>query len=266
MATPWWVCPIVAAIVYLGFAYLIPLACTNNPMSGLTAGALRVFAPYFAIFVLLIGLAAQVKKWRGGRLLDRQSGADTISSLTWQQFEMLIAAAYRRQGYEVSETGGGGADGGVDLVLHGKGEKVLVQCKQWRSFKVGAKEIREFHGILNSKSTNATRGIFVTFGEYTQESIRFAKENDIELVGKSRLLKMIAGSQKQTAVPTPAPAQEPQLPRPAPAAHQPTQSPPTCPICGQPMALRTARKGANAGSQFWGCTRYPKCRGIVAYE
>ena len=29
------------------------------------------------------------------------------------------------------------------------------------------------------------------------------------------------------------------------------------------MALRTARKGRNAGNQFWGCSRYPACRGIA---
>jgi len=36
---------------------------------------------------------------------------------------------------------------------------------------------------------------------------------------------------------------------------------PACPFCGRPMALRTARKGAHAGSQFWGCTGYPECKG-----
>jgi len=35
--------------------------------------------------------------------------------------------------------------------------------------------------------------------------------------------------------------------------------PPTCPKCGQPMALRTARKGRHSGSQFWGCQNYPDC-------
>lgn len=34
-----------------------------------------------------------------------------------------------------------------------------------------------------------------------------------------------------------------------------------CPICGEEMALRTARKGKSAGQQFWGCTKFPKCRG-----
>lgn len=39
-----------------------------------------------------------------------------------------------------------------------------------------------------------------------------------------------------------------------------------CPSCGGPMALRTARKGPRAGSQFWGCCAYPKCRGTRPVE
>ena len=27
------------------------------------------------------------------------------------------------------------------------------------------------------------------------------------------------------------------------------------------MALRTAKKGRNPGEQFWGCTKFPRCRG-----
>jgi DNA-binding helix-hairpin-helix protein with protein kinase domain len=38
-------------------------------------------------------------------------------------------------------------------------------------------------------------------------------------------------------------------------------SAPSCPRCGSPMQRRTARRGANAGGQFWGCSRYPGCRG-----
>ncbi|MDB6065660.1 MAG: topoisomerase, type zn finger domain protein [Pedosphaera sp.] len=40
--------------------------------------------------------------------------------------------------------------------------------------------------------------------------------------------------------------------------------PPTCQKCGKPMALRTARKGKRAGSQFWGCSGYPACKGTMA--
>ncbi len=36
---------------------------------------------------------------------------------------------------------------------------------------------------------------------------------------------------------------------------------PACPRCGGPMGRRTARQGARAGSEFWGCSAYPACRG-----
>ncbi len=35
---------------------------------------------------------------------------------------------------------------------------------------------------------------------------------------------------------------------------------PICPKCGKQMILRTARKGAGAGSEFWGCPNFPSCR------
>jgi four helix bundle suffix protein len=46
-------------------------------------------------------------------------------------------------------------------------------------------------------------------------------------------------------------------------AAPPAPSPPPCPDCGQPMVLRTAKTGKNAGRQFWGCSAYPDCKGVV---
>ena len=41
---------------------------------------------------------------------------------------------------------------------------------------------------------------------------------------------------------------------------------PACPLCAKPMALRTARKGKHAGSQFLGCPAYPACKGTRPIE
>ncbi len=38
---------------------------------------------------------------------------------------------------------------------------------------------------------------------------------------------------------------------------------PICPVCGSLMVLRTARSGRSAGKQFWGCSTYPDCRGVI---
>lgn len=42
--------------------------------------------------------------------------------------------------------------------------------------------------------------------------------------------------------------------------------PPTCPRCGVEMVLRTAKKGEQSGSQFWGCPNYPRCRQTIPVE
>lgn len=53
------------------------------------------------------------------------------------------------------------------------------------------------------------------------------------------------------------------------AAHDTTAAPAAqdgeplvCPRCGAALVLRTAKKGANAGNRFLGCSNYPKCRYI----
>lgn len=37
-----------------------------------------------------------------------------------------------------------------------------------------------------------------------------------------------------------------------------------CPRCGAAMVRRKATKGANADKEFFGCSTYPKCRGIIS--
>jgi DNA-binding helix-hairpin-helix protein with protein kinase domain len=68
----------------------------------------------------------------------------------------------------------------------------------------------------------------------------------------------------------PIPTVQPSQPQPQPTrftapfpARQTTTSghAPTCPQCGGRMILKTARRGRGAGRQFYGCARYPSCRG-----
>jgi hypothetical protein len=41
---------------------------------------------------------------------------------------------------------------------------------------------------------------------------------------------------------------------------------PKCPKCGADTVLRTAVKGAHKGEQFYGCSQFPRCRGVVQLE
>lgn len=59
----------------------------------------------------------------------------------------------------------------------------------------------------------------------------------------------------------PAPVAAPSPPQPKPRAAPAQSGTAGCPRCGSRMIRRTARRGINAGGQFWGCSRYPACTG-----
>lgn len=41
---------------------------------------------------------------------------------------------------------------------------------------------------------------------------------------------------------------------------------PICPKCGASMVLREAKNGQNIGKKFWGCSRFPQCRGFTHFS
>lgn len=145
----------------------------------------------------------------------------------------------------MTETGQGGADGGVDLTLHKGSELFLVQCKQWRACKVSVNIVRELYGVMAAKG--AAGGFVITSGRFTEEAKAFASGRNIELIDGQRLEQMVASVQNPTQ------SRE--------TAGAVASSAPACPKCNSPMVKRTAKQGPNAGGQFWGCSRYPDCKG-----
>lgn len=190
------------------------------------------------------------------------SSSDALGDMTWREFEVLVGEGFRLQGYEVSETGGGGADGGVDLVLRKDREKFLVQCKQWKAFKVGVTVVRELYGVMAAHG--AAGGFVVTSGRFTDEAKAFADGRNIRLVDGPKLFGMIKQAKASGAV-SRGPESQSRGPAATPTAAAPATTP-SCPVCTSAMVLRTAKRGANAGSEFWGCTKYPACKGTRPRE
>ncbi|MFO8083343.1 MAG: restriction endonuclease [Desulfobacterales bacterium] len=242
---PWWVSVILSVVVYLSFTYLLPLVAFQNFLFKGIAEMMTSLAPALAGLLLLVAGVSAFDAWRKGQLIDRQKGTGSLQAVSWKDFEDLVGEAYRRKGYSVTESGGGGPDGGVDLVLKKNDEKILVQCKHWEAVKIGVKIIRELYGVVAAEG--ATGGIVITSGQFTWEAREFARGKPIELIDGNQLQRLIAGVQKN----------------PDHTADRLTEIP--CPLCGAEMVLRTAKKGARAGEKFWGCATFPKCRGIRSY-
>lgn len=249
---PWWVSAVTAAVAYFGMTHFLPSIQTENPLINIVLQSLAVPGPYFAFFILLIAPFSFINSRRKAKQLDNQKSIETIRQMHWRNFEELVAEAFRRQGYRVTE-GGYGADGGIDLELVNGGERTLVQCKQWKSQKVGVSIIREMYGVLTA--SNAERVIIICSGEFTHQATDFAKGKPIELLSGQELLSLIQKVQAAPPLKTKETTETVETLEPVKAAKKAQ-----CPKCGNTLIERIAKRGQNAGNKFLGCSNFPKCR------
>ena len=239
LEAPWWVSVVTAAAVYIIMGHVIPSVETNNQFLNIVLNAVAVPAPFFSIVFLLLAPLAFLNTRRKVKLLDQQTNLNSIRQLHWKNFEEIVAEAYRRLGYQVTE-GGLGPDGGVDLELKKNGDVSLVQCKQWKAHKVGVNVVREMYGVL--VASNANEIIIICSGKFTQEAYSFAVDKPISLINGIELSALIRDVQSHAFTPD-----EKQI---------------SCPRCGSNLIKRVAKRGANSGKEFLGCVNFPKCRHI----
>lgn len=263
---PWW-----AGVALAFVSYVVFHALATRPQPVIKdAGQLSRLLPH--LYVSGISMAAQyvlpmlcilgaivsfMRRKKRQALVSNTTAsrtADALNGMSWSEFELLTAEAFRLQGFEVREQGGAGADGGVDLVARSNGETYLVQCKQWRAYKVGVDVVRELYGVMAAQG--AAGGFVVTSGQFTEEARAFADGRNVRLIDGPKLFGLLqqARASVQAARKTPGPA--------APFTNaSASDAKPLCPVCNSAMVRRTARKGASAGSEFWGCSTFPRCRG-----
>ena len=280
---PWWLGIIlaVASGLYLHSVAIEPLptyAGTRQLSPMLINTVFKSMATFGQVLLPMIFLGGALVSFFGRRkrrnLLDTAAtpGGNTLLSISWREFELLVGEALRRQGFSVQEAGGAGPDGGIDLVARKDGEKYLVQCKQWRSVQVGVPVVRELYGAMAAEG--AVGGFVISSGRFTKAAKEFASGRNLKLVDGELLNRWIADAKRATPAPITEPVNfeprvepvvEPEVTIATPPQEQPVEpEAPACPHCRKAMVMRVARTGANAGGNFWGCSAYPKCRGIRA--
>ena len=264
---PWWAGIALAIITYLSFHALAsnglttPTGDPKQLPSTLAHVAvhwlgfwLQFIVPALCVAGAGISAGRRAKRRNLASSANERDGTAAIASMSWQEFELLVGEAFRINGYDVLEKGGAQADGGIDLVLRKGNEKSLVQCKHWKARMVGVGVVRELYGVMAAQG--AAAGFVVTSGRFTADALAFAKGRNVELIEGIALAKLLAAgasARRQKRIEPTADASA-GVPRLAPA----------CPTCGANMVKRVARKGPHPGSAFWGCSRYPACRGTVA--
>ena len=248
---PWWVSLLLGVIIYFSLHYYVSLHTIPSLRGWNVALVYTAFFGQYVVPVIFViaALKSFLNSLRGKELLigvESQGVTEALAKMSWQDFEILMGQWFKTQGYEVVQAGGAHADGGVDIELRKAGELYLVQCKHYRAWKVPVDTVRDLYGVMTSRG--ATGGFVVTSGRFTGPATEFASGRVISLIDGEKLAQIL----KQSSVVTPHPIDD---------ALSVT---PKCPKCGSEMIRRTAHHGDNSGKDFWGCSRYPACRGTLS--
>lgn len=254
---PWWVN---LPLAVLSYAFLNNVSLTEIPVITqpgevgkiVSNQLIKTFAsigqyllPFIFVFGALLSFLNRRKRETLLANTQQRSKQGLLLDMDWREFEMLVGEAFRQRGYAITELGGNGKDGGVDIILKKEGDTYLVQCKYWKSFKIGVQIVRELYGVMAAKG--AAGGYVVTSGVFTEDAQNFANGRNIELIDGNALSHLIKKPSTPAFNPNPISIE--------------TQNDISCPVCGSAMIKRVSRKGTKAGQEFLGCTRFPSCRG-----
>ena len=229
-------------------------------------GAPQAFASIMLLLVILLGAAGVLaavlwvltkvipkifdsiqRESTPSRRLTVTSGAhmhfeveEALDALDWFQLEKLVGALFETKGNHVELRGGAKADGGIDIVVQSSASSAAVQCKHWAKWKCGPAVVRE---LIGSMAHEGFRQGFLICRTATEAARNLAEQERITIVDRDGLLDRIHAALESGSGNVRLLLFDP---------------PKLCPKCGAAMVLRVASKGRGAGSEFWGCSTYPK--------
>ncbi|MDH4317132.1 MAG: restriction endonuclease [Desulfobulbaceae bacterium] len=169
-----------------------------------------------------------------------------IRMLEWHTFEELCCFIIKSGGYE-TEHSSIGPDGGIDIKIFktSNGKQIycgIAQCKAYCKQKIQEKQAREFLGVLMNEKLS--RGFYFTASSFSEKAYNLLKNNGVIPYDGHGILKLI----------NKIPEEKGKL-----YLTQLTTKDFITPVCINCKIKMTLRQNNKKGTDFWGCTNFPKC-------
>ena len=187
----------IALLLYPGAALLLPLVLHWSRWGLVEA---NVLGTVLTAVVTLGWLIVQIEARDRRHLVEWTTN---LRLLDPEEFEWLVGELFRREGWNVGETGRQeSADGNIDLVLTRGGQRRIVQCKRWSARLVGVEEIRGFAGTLMREGLLGSAGVFVTLSSFGDQARAEAQALGLTVVDGRQLYNRVEKARRAEPCPT----------------------------------------------------------------
>jgi restriction system protein len=210
----------------------------------------KTAVPWATGALIVLGPLAYLRRQRRRFPSKPETSIESLRRLSRREFERVLSASFRLQGYAVDAREG--SESGVRLVLRKPGQKILVQCIHGTNGSVDVEAVRELHQVMSSEA--ASGGLVVTSEQLSPEARLWVADKPIGLIEGRALLELVSrGGLRRPASTDPAERREPYL---GPTLAELLD----CPLCGAPMVLKQAAEPRQSEPTLFGCS-VPRCAG-----
>lgn len=175
---------------------------TRNDLVSL--GLILIFAMYAfrhhtaIVIIILLLIIAGIGTWvyfaiRAQQKLVR-SGIDAIDRMDGREFEEYLVVLFRKLGFSKVRATRYTGDFGADVVMEKTGERHVIQAKCY-SNNVGVKAVQEV--VAAKAHYSAGQAWVVTNARFTPAARSLAGSNDVRLIDRDELIKLILSIQAQ---------------------------------------------------------------------
>ncbi len=172
LRSPWWISFAVVLVFAMASAALLPPQYV-------------VFGLMGALPFLVIGVIAAYRQFRAPSQRHVDQTLEQVAAMPWRDFCRALEQAFVASGYLVSRLDQGAAD----LQLNKGTQTTLVSAKRWKAGSHGVEPLRALDQQRRSK--DASHCVYITLGELSDATRRFAEKQAIELVNGAALVQLL---------------------------------------------------------------------------
>ena len=171
LRSPWWISFVLVAVVALAAGALLPEKYAGVGMLG-----------GFPFFVIGCMAFWRQRNLPSPALVDK--GLQSLGSMSWRDFSVVLDSAFNRQGYTVTPL-----TGAADMLLEKKGVLTVVSAKRWKAAAMGLEPLREL--VARRDALEASNSVCISLGQVSTKAEEYAAENRITLITGADLVILV---------------------------------------------------------------------------